>query len=145
MIRRSSATKKKQVGRPKIGEAVLTRESIIDAALAVLDAEGFEALSLARIARLLKVQTPALYWHFSGKAELYTCVADAKFRQTLLSLDRTLTGRELLWAFGLATRATQQATRYAANLISIAGVSDEIRDQIIPALLARVVAGKVPK
>src|SRR3569833_1123180 len=119
MNRRHSATGRKLVGRPKIGEAELTRESIIDAALAVQDAEGFEALSLARIARLLKVQTPALYWHLSGKAELYTCVADAKFRHTLLSLARTLTGRELLWAFGLATRATQRATRDAAKLISI--------------------------
>jgi len=126
------------VGRPKAIDAELTREGIIEAALRILDAEGLEALSLARIAAALNVKTPALYWYFKSKADLYTYVSDAIFRNVLDSIGPTLTGRELLWAFGLATRANQRSTKDAAKLISIAGVSEEIRTELVPALLDRV-------
>lgn|GEM_PF-698496 len=126
------------MGRPKAIDAELTREGIIEAALRILDAEGLEALSLARIAAALNVKTPALYWYFKSKADLYTYVSDAIFRNVLDSIGPTLTGRELLWAFGLATRANQRSTKDAAKLISIAGVSEEIRTELVPALLDRV-------
>jgi len=119
------------VGRPKAIDAELTREGIIEAALRILDAEGLEALSLARIAAALNVKTPALYWYFKSKADLYTYVSDAIFRNVLDSIGPTLTGRELLWAFGLATRANQRSTKDAAKLISIAGVSEEIRTELV--------------
>jgi TetR/AcrR family transcriptional regulator, tetracycline repressor protein len=126
------------VGRPRVGESELTRATIVAAALKILDAQGLEALSLARIASALKVQTPALYWDFSNKAELYTYMADAMFRDVLSALDPSLNGRELLWAFGRAKRANLRTRRDAAKLISIAGVSDEIRNDLVPALLSRV-------
>lgn len=125
------------MGRPRVGESELTRKTILAAALTILDTEGLEALSLARIATALKVKTPALYWHFENKAELYTSMADAMFRDVLAALDPSLGGRELLWAFGRAKRANLRTRRDAAKLISIAGVSDEIRNELVPAFLSR--------
>lgn len=126
------------VGRPRVGERELTRPLIIESALRILRTQGLEALSLARIAKTLKVQTPALYWHFASKAELYTYVADAMFRTVLATIDPALTGRDLLWAFGRAKRANLRSSKDASKLIAIAGVSDEIRTELVPALLARV-------
>jgi TetR/AcrR family transcriptional regulator, tetracycline repressor protein len=126
------------VARPKTGETELTRKSIIDAALKILQEEGMAALSLARIAKALGIQTPSLYWHFASKAELYTYVSEAMFREVLAELDPELTGRELLWALGLAMRKNLGLRHDATKLISVAGVSEEIRNELVPALLARV-------
>ncbi|MBN8830430.1 MAG: TetR family transcriptional regulator [Sphingomonadales bacterium] len=132
------------MGRPKAIDADLTREGIIDAAIRILNEEGLDALSLARIANALNVKTPALYWYFKSKAELYTYVADALFRGVLKGIDPSLTGRDLLWTFGLASRANQRTTRDAAKLISIAGVSEEIRTELVPALLDRIAKEMTP-
>ena len=48
----------------------LDRSLIIDAAFAVLNAEGLDGLSLRLVAGRLGVQAPALYWHVKNKDEL---------------------------------------------------------------------------
>lgn len=55
----------------------LSREDIIDAAIAVADAEGTEAVSMRRIARELGTGTMSLYWHVSSKDELQSLMLDA--------------------------------------------------------------------
>jgi AcrR family transcriptional regulator len=48
----------------------LSRDQIVDQAIALMDAEGPGALTLRRLARELGVEAPALYWHFAGKDDL---------------------------------------------------------------------------
>lgn len=48
----------------------LTRERIVDAAYVVLDREGYDRLSMRRVAAELGVAVSALYAHVSGKDEL---------------------------------------------------------------------------
>jgi AcrR family transcriptional regulator len=50
--------------------AGLTREQIVERAIAVMDTEGTAALTLRRLARELGVEAPALYWHFADKDAL---------------------------------------------------------------------------
>jgi TetR/AcrR family tetracycline transcriptional repressor len=50
--------------------AGLTREQIVEQAIALMDGEGTQALTLRRLARELGVEAPALYWHFADKGEL---------------------------------------------------------------------------
>ena len=50
--------------------AGLTREQIVEQAVALMDAEGTAALTLRRLAKELGVEAPALYWHFADKGEL---------------------------------------------------------------------------
>ena len=45
-------------------------DTIIKAALEILDAEGLENVTLRRIASKLNVQAPALYWHFKNKQDI---------------------------------------------------------------------------
>jgi AcrR family transcriptional regulator len=54
----------------------LTRESIADAAMHIVDSEGMDALSMRRLAQELGVQASALYTHVSGKGELLQLLID---------------------------------------------------------------------
>jgi TetR/AcrR family tetracycline transcriptional repressor len=131
------------VGRPKAGEPELRREIIAETALEILDAEGLEALSLSRIARALNVQTSALYWYFKSKADLYEHLCELVFRRVLGEIDPSLTGRDLLRAFGRSFRSNLRSIRDAAKLTSVGGVSESLRTELIPDLLGRVAAGDV--
>jgi AcrR family transcriptional regulator len=55
----------------------LSTEEIVDAAIAVADAEGAEALSMRRIAQVLHVGTMSLYWHVANKEHLLDLMRDA--------------------------------------------------------------------
>jgi AcrR family transcriptional regulator len=54
----------------------LDRETIVDAALAVVDAEGLGALSMRRLAQALDTGAASLYAHVSGKDELLQLLID---------------------------------------------------------------------
>lgn len=54
----------------------LTRERIVAAALAVLDAEGFAGLTMRRVARELGAGTMSLYRHVASREELLDLVLD---------------------------------------------------------------------
>ena len=57
--------------------AGLTRQTIIQSALRLLDQVGLEGLTVRRLAAELGVQSPALYWHLRSKQELLDGMADA--------------------------------------------------------------------
>lgn len=54
----------------------LSRETVIDGALALADAEGLEGLTIRRLAERLGVTPMALYWHFKNKDRLLDAVVD---------------------------------------------------------------------
>ncbi|MCA8234175.1 tetracycline resistance transcriptional repressor TetR [Burkholderia cenocepacia] len=57
--------------------ARLTRDTVLRAALDLLDEVGIDGLSTRRLAERLGVQSPTLYWHFRNKAELLDAMAEA--------------------------------------------------------------------
>jgi TetR/AcrR family transcriptional regulator, tetracycline repressor protein len=54
----------------------LRRERVVDEAIALLDADGLDALTMRKLATRLGVQPGALYWHFAGKQALLDAMAD---------------------------------------------------------------------
>jgi AcrR family transcriptional regulator len=60
---------------PRPNKSGETREQIVGAALALLDAEGVNALSTRRLARELGIQGPTLYHYFASKDALVDAVA----------------------------------------------------------------------
>jgi TetR/AcrR family transcriptional regulator, tetracycline repressor protein len=56
--------------------AKLSKQAVVDRALALGDAEGLEALTIRRIATELGVTPMALYWHFRNKEELLAGLGD---------------------------------------------------------------------
>ncbi|BDA85657.1 TetR family transcriptional regulator [Aureimonas sp. SA4125] len=57
-------------------EALETRAAILDAAEAVFFERGVGQTSLAQIAAAAKVTRGAIYWHFSGKVDLFKAMQD---------------------------------------------------------------------
>jgi AcrR family transcriptional regulator len=55
----------------------LSRAEIVDAAIAVADAEGPDAVSMRRIARELRAGAMSLYWYVASKEELIDLMLDA--------------------------------------------------------------------
>lgn len=60
---------------PRPSKPLVTRESAARVALALIDASGLEGFSLPRLAREMGVSTPALYHHFSDRADVLGEVA----------------------------------------------------------------------
>jgi AcrR family transcriptional regulator len=79
---RANATRREQ-GRAQRGRArgratpSLSRAEIVDAAIAVADAEGSDAISMRRIAQVLRAGTMSLYWHVANKEHLLDLMLDA--------------------------------------------------------------------
>ncbi|MFN8025129.1 MAG: TetR/AcrR family transcriptional regulator [Acidimicrobiia bacterium] len=65
--------------------AGLTRERIVEQAVALMDRDGTDALTLRALARELGVEPPALYWHFAGKDDLCRAVVDSVAEQLRVS------------------------------------------------------------
>jgi TetR/AcrR family transcriptional regulator, tetracycline repressor protein len=65
----------------------LTKQAVVDRALALGDAEGLEALTIRRIATELGVTPMALYWHFRNKEELLAGLGDQIWRELDTDVD----------------------------------------------------------
>ena len=65
-------------------KAQLSRERIAAAALAIADVEGFEAISMRRVAQELNVGTMSLYYYVKTKKDLIAVMDDALMSLALL-------------------------------------------------------------
>jgi AcrR family transcriptional regulator len=57
----------------------LSRERIVDGAVAVLDEHGIDGLTMRRLAQLLDVTSTALYWHVRTKDDVLDLALDQVF------------------------------------------------------------------
>jgi len=73
-------------------DGVETRQAIIDAALDLFAARGFEGASTRQIAQQAAVTQPALSYHFDGKEELWRAAVGALFDRLGESIARRLKG-----------------------------------------------------
>jgi TetR/AcrR family transcriptional regulator, tetracycline repressor protein len=71
-----SAPRRRGAPRPQ-----LSREVVVSAALAVLEADGGDALTMRRVADQIGVSASALYGYVANKEELVTLVIDRIFRE----------------------------------------------------------------
>jgi AcrR family transcriptional regulator len=62
--------------RPGRSKPTLSRERIVTEAIALVDAEGLEALSMRKLGTHLGVGATSLYWHVANKEELVELVVD---------------------------------------------------------------------
>jgi AcrR family transcriptional regulator len=60
----------------KAPRAALSREAIVDAAIDLLDREGIKGFSMRKLAEALGTGPASLYWHVSGKGQLFEMIVD---------------------------------------------------------------------
>jgi TetR/AcrR family tetracycline transcriptional repressor len=76
----------------------LTPQRVVEAALALAEAEGLGAVTIRRLAKKLGVTPMALYWHFRNKDELLDGMAASIFEEVDLSVDASARWQEQLRA-----------------------------------------------
>lgn len=97
-----------------------TREAIAGAALGIADADGFEAVSMRRIAEKLGAGTMTLYHYVRTKSDLVALMDDALMGEILLPEDRLPTQwRRALTA--IARRTRDVFRRHPWALLSMQG------------------------
>jgi AcrR family transcriptional regulator len=99
--------------RPAPGERkpALTRERIVATALSIADAEGFEAVSMRRIAAELGVGTMTLYHYVKTKDELVALVGDTIVGELIIPADEVPAG----WREGFAEIARRTRGVFARH------------------------------
>jgi AcrR family transcriptional regulator len=109
------------MGRP-VKEKSLTKQDVINAAIACLDKEGESALGVNRVARELGIKPPAIYKHLDGNTGLRRAVALSIWRSYLVDCQEQITGimepRDLFRAAALCTRnfARSHPARYTVMM-----------------------------
>lgn len=98
---------------------LLSREEIVEAAARLLDREGYDALTMRRLAEELGVQAPALYWHVKSRNDLEGSLLD----YLVADLELTPTGadwrddvRRFAAQWRQFLRGKRDITRICANL-----------------------------
>lgn len=95
------------MGRPS--RPMLTRDGIMQAALALVDEEGAEALSTTRLAARLGVKGPSLYNYVSSRAEIVDGVSELIVAE--MDLDPTIRP----WTTALDSWARAYRATFAAH------------------------------
>ncbi|WP_051969807.1 TetR/AcrR family transcriptional regulator [Kitasatospora azatica] len=95
------------MGRPS--RPMLTRDGIMQAALALVDEEGAEALSTTRLAARLGVKGPSLYNYVSSRAEIVDGVSELIVAE--MDLDPTIRP----WTAALDSWARAYRATFAAH------------------------------
>jgi AcrR family transcriptional regulator len=88
-------------GRPRPGEPALTREAILAAALALVDEQGIEALSMRKLAARLRVDPMSIYHHVPNKAALVSGLVRLVFTEmpgSFATAEGTWPERVCAWA-----------------------------------------------
>ncbi|WP_225448264.1 TetR/AcrR family transcriptional regulator [Streptacidiphilus sp. P02-A3a] len=95
-------------------EPKLSRDTLVDGALGLLDAEGMEALTIRRLAQSLGYTPMAVYWHVKNKDELLLAVSERLWSLAAVDNDPDLEPldqlRSMFASMLSALRAHPQAT-----------------------------------
>jgi AcrR family transcriptional regulator len=97
----------------------LTRETIAAVALEIADAEGFDAVSMRRVAHALGAGTMSLYYHVRDRDDLVAAMDDALMAELLLPAVPTPWQRAIT---EIARRTHAVLTRHPWAIASMASV-----------------------
>ncbi|MGW6194752.1 TetR/AcrR family transcriptional regulator [Kribbella sp. NPDC055110] len=104
-------------GRRAPGRPAMPREQIVAAALAILDEEGADALSLRAVAQRLESSTATLYRHFDGRADLLAQVVDRIFGEIDVDPGQAATWQDACGALATAMLEVLRRHGNAAPLV----------------------------
>ena len=80
MARRQPATGTPRRAAGRVPRYTLSRAGVVDAALALIDTEGLDAVTMPRVAQQLGVGTMSLYRHVQDKDDLIEAIAERVMR-----------------------------------------------------------------
>jgi TetR/AcrR family tetracycline transcriptional repressor len=80
----TNSAARRRPGRPRPGSSTLSREAILTAALALVDKDGIEALTMRKLAARLHVDPMSIYHHVPNKAALISGLVRVVFAEMAL-------------------------------------------------------------
>jgi AcrR family transcriptional regulator len=99
----------REVGMARPRQPMLSRERIVQATAALVDAEGLAAVSIRRLATELGVSGPSLYNHVATKEDILDAVADEILAGVDVTGFETQDWRDALRSWGRSYRAALAA------------------------------------
>ncbi|MEF2978091.1 TetR/AcrR family transcriptional regulator [Subtercola sp. YIM 133946] len=103
--------------------SALSRESIIRAAIGVIDLEGVQALSMRRLAQAMDVGTMSLYYYVRTKDELLALVDDALMGEQILASSTVPPDDWRAALTELAVRSCEAFKRHPWRLAVLGGIT----------------------
>lgn len=97
--------------------AKLNLDLILREAIALLQEEGLDEITLRKLATRLDVEAPSLYRHVAGKQQLLALVAMRLFRDQIEAIGECATWQQWLRQFGRTLWATQHRIGDVARLV----------------------------
>jgi TetR/AcrR family transcriptional regulator, tetracycline repressor protein len=121
-------------GQRQAARRQVTREGIVQAALTVLDEEGFDGLTMRRLAERLGIRAASLYNHVKNKDELLALAADA-ICAGIPDLDRAKPWRRQMETMAREVRRALMAHRDGARVLAATPPAGPNRLRLIEQLL----------
>ena len=122
----------------------MTRDEIVHKALELLDNEGFDGLTMRRLAERLGIKAASLYNHVRDKDELLTLMGDAICAE-IPDLDMTQPWREQAEGMAHTIRRVLKGHRDGARVLAATPPIGPNRLRLVEQLLAAVTAAGFPR
>ncbi len=123
----------------------LTRDRVIDAAVAIMDSDGADALTFRSLGRTLDVDHTAVLRHFRNKNDLLLALADRLLREAVGAIEPSNDWRETLRVLGHSVRNACRTHPHVAVAVAGRTVRSEAEfagaDLVIGALLSAGIEG----
>lgn len=111
-----------------ISSAPLNAERIVDEAIALMQEQGLDAVSLRRLAGRLGVQAMSIYWHIPNKEELLRRMSKQLYAEATKDMPAAQTWQDWAYHYGKALWIMYHGARDAARLTFSLGYGvEEIR------------------
>jgi AcrR family transcriptional regulator len=136
--------RERRMGRRRPRADGLTVERIIDAALAVIDHQGLETLTMRRLAEELATASASLYRHVSSRDELLVVVVDHVIGEVVLPPGELDGRRKVEWLAGELRRVLLAHPNLLAALTASPLVGPNARRGSERALESLIEAGYEP-
>ena len=131
------------VKTPRNRRSALTRDRVLEAALAMADEGGIEAISMRRLAQRLGVEAMSLYHYAASKDEILGAITDLVVRQIQLPSPEG-DWKSSIRACAISAFHVLRQHPWACNLLMSANYAVPSRLAMIDAILARLADAKLP-
>ncbi|MBB3954785.1 TetR/AcrR family transcriptional regulator [Novosphingobium sediminicola] len=109
--------------------APLSAERIVGEAIALMQEQGLDAVSLRRLAGRLGVQAMSIYWHIPNKEELLRRMSQRLYALAMADMPQCATWQDWARAYGRALWTMYHSARDAARLtFSLGYVEEDFRN-----------------
>jgi TetR/AcrR family tetracycline transcriptional repressor len=137
---------KRAAGRPKKQDAFLEPTVIVDAAWALVEQDGVDALTTRTLAAALGVKSPALYWHVPSMTALHSLMVERMLTESIRNPRQSEPWQDWLHDVGMAQRRNFLSHRDSGRIIAVAPPTEVTRNEVMPMLMTPLIeAGFAPE